>query len=259
MRQECAHPAIVHFYTWLLQGALRGGRRGGAKRSPAAALRPAARGPRSVLPDTRQRPAALVPMPTRSAHTRGHRHLLTPALLTPALLTPAGYRTNAPFTNHAIVAFLRRISDPAQLNLEPMLYQARCAGRAGPAVTRCGPLRTLVLPGRARGHTLVGRSPRACQLSSPPPPPSPPLVPHPQLSVLRLFEAVLSDAAIKRDPAHADLVALAKGVTRRMFERYARQKWRGARRVHARPHSRPTVSALLRRRRPYLQHGAWPL
>lgn len=34
-----------------------------------------------------------------------------------------GYRTNAPFTNHAILSFLRRIAEPRQLNLEPMLYQ----------------------------------------------------------------------------------------------------------------------------------------
>ena len=34
-----------------------------------------------------------------------------------------GYRTNAPFTNHSIVSLFRRIADPTQLNLEPMLYQ----------------------------------------------------------------------------------------------------------------------------------------
>ena len=41
----------------------------------------------------------------------------------PALPPPAGYRTNAAFTNHAIVSFFRRIAEPRQLNLEPMLYQ----------------------------------------------------------------------------------------------------------------------------------------
>lgn len=40
-----------------------------------------------------------------------------------------------------------------------------------------------------------------------------------QLSVLRLFETVLSDVAIRRNPDHADLLALAKDTTRRMFAR----------------------------------------
>lgn len=53
VRQECAQPVIVHFYSWLLQG----------------------------------------------------------------------YRSNAAFTNHAILSFFRRIAEPQQLNLEPMLYQ----------------------------------------------------------------------------------------------------------------------------------------
>jgi hypothetical protein len=53
VRQECAQPVIVHFYSWLLQG----------------------------------------------------------------------YRSNAAFTNHSILSFFRRIAEPQQLNLEPMLYQ----------------------------------------------------------------------------------------------------------------------------------------
>jgi hypothetical protein len=40
-----------------------------------------------------------------------------------------------------------------------------------------------------------------------------------QLSVLRLFETVLSDVAIRRNPDHADLLALAKDTTRHMFAR----------------------------------------
>jgi hypothetical protein len=40
-----------------------------------------------------------------------------------------------------------------------------------------------------------------------------------QLSVLRLFETVLSDVAIRRNPEHADLLALAKDTTRHMFAR----------------------------------------
>ncbi|PSC68202.1 calcium-translocating P-type PMCA-type [Micractinium conductrix] len=92
VRVECAHPAVLHFYSWLLQG----------------------------------------------------------------------YRTNAPFTNHAILSFFRRIADPHQLNLEPMLYQ---------------------------------------------------------LSVLRLFETILSDPVIKRSPDHQELLAFAKRTVRNMFER----------------------------------------
>ncbi|KAL4855933.1 Protein timeless [Chlorella vulgaris] len=92
VRQECAQPVIVHFYSWLLQG----------------------------------------------------------------------YRSNAAFTNHAILSFFRRIAEPQQLNLEPMLYQ---------------------------------------------------------LSVLRLFESMLSDLSIKLNPDFAELLAFAKGTVRSLFAR----------------------------------------
>lgn len=36
----------------------------------------------------------------------------------------AGYRTNSPLTNLALVGFLERLASPRRLNLEPMLYQA---------------------------------------------------------------------------------------------------------------------------------------
>jgi hypothetical protein len=39
-----------------------------------------------------------------------------------------GYRTNAPFTNHSIVSLFKRIANPTQLNLEPMLYQVGGCG-----------------------------------------------------------------------------------------------------------------------------------
>lgn len=35
----------------------------------------------------------------------------------------AGFATNGAFLNHCLVAYLRRIADPAGLDLEPMLYQ----------------------------------------------------------------------------------------------------------------------------------------
>ncbi|KAL4422339.1 hypothetical protein ABPG75_008536 [Micractinium tetrahymenae] len=92
IRAELAHPAVLHFYTWLLQG----------------------------------------------------------------------YRTNSSFTNHAVVSLFRRIAEPQQQNLEPMLWQ---------------------------------------------------------ISILRLFEAVLSDVSIKRSAAHADLLAFAKSTVRNMFAR----------------------------------------
>eukprot|EP00887_Chlorella_sp_A99_P001979 scaffold18.g1979.t1 len=72
------------------------------------------------------------------------------------------YKANAPFTNHAIVSFLRRIASPRQLDLEPMLWQ---------------------------------------------------------LSVLRLFHAIMSDPTVRKDPQHADLLALATRTTRNMFAR----------------------------------------
>lgn len=40
-----------------------------------------------------------------------------------------------------------------------------------------------------------------------------------QLSVLRLFEAILSDLVIKRNPDYAELIAFAKGTVRNMFAR----------------------------------------
>lgn len=40
-----------------------------------------------------------------------------------------------------------------------------------------------------------------------------------QLSVLRLFESILSDPSIQRAPQHADLLSLAKTTTRNMFAR----------------------------------------
>lgn len=39
--------------------------------------------------------------------------------------------------------------------------------------------------------------------------------------MLRLFEAILSDAAIRRDPEHQALISLAKATTRNMFARCA--------------------------------------
>lgn len=48
----------------------------------------------------------------------------------PSWLPSQGYRTNAPFTNHALLGLFRRLADPQQLNLEPMLYQVGgCSGR----------------------------------------------------------------------------------------------------------------------------------
>ncbi len=38
---------------------------------------------------------------------------------------PAGFASNGVFVNHCLVAFLRRIADPAGLDLEAMLYQVR--------------------------------------------------------------------------------------------------------------------------------------
>lgn len=45
----------------------------------------------------------------------------------------AGYAVNSSFLNHCIVAFLKRLSRPDSLNLEPMLYQV---GTASAASTR---------------------------------------------------------------------------------------------------------------------------
>ncbi len=71
-------------------------------------------GPASVDRDWCTRP--VVQVTGRS----GHLTLLScPYDSAPA----AGYRTNAAFTNHAIVSFFRRIAEPHQLTLEPMLYQ----------------------------------------------------------------------------------------------------------------------------------------
>lgn len=39
------------------------------------------------------------------------------------LVVPAAYNTNSDFLNHCIVSFLKRVSSPSGLNLEPMLYQ----------------------------------------------------------------------------------------------------------------------------------------
>jgi len=38
---------------------------------------------------------------------------------------PVGFASNGVFVNHCLVAFLRRIADPAGLDLEAMLYQVR--------------------------------------------------------------------------------------------------------------------------------------
>ncbi len=40
-----------------------------------------------------------------------------------------------------------------------------------------------------------------------------------QLSVLRLFEAILSDLAIMRNPDFAELITFARGTVRSMFAR----------------------------------------
>jgi hypothetical protein len=48
-----------------------------------------------------------------------------------------GYRTNAAFTNHAILAFFRRIAEPGQLGLEPMLYQVGALCTLWPCCACC--------------------------------------------------------------------------------------------------------------------------
>jgi timeless len=80
LRQELAHPAIVHFYAWLLQG----------------------------------------------------------------------YRTNSPFTNHALLGLFRRLADPQQLNLEPMLYQVGWGGVCMHGVSMHGGV-VMLLPGFGAG------------------------------------------------------------------------------------------------------------
>ncbi|GAB4821374.1 hypothetical protein N2152v2_008420 [Parachlorella kessleri] len=92
VKQECAFPVMVHFYSWLLQG----------------------------------------------------------------------YASNGPFTNHALLSFLSRIADPHGLNLEPMLYQ---------------------------------------------------------LSVLRVFHAILADSSLRKKPEFEPLLRFATRVVRNMFER----------------------------------------
>jgi hypothetical protein len=47
--------------------------------------------------------------------------------------------------------------------------------------------------------------------------PLPPL----QLSVLRLFEAMLSDVSIRRSAEHQPLLAFARGIVRNLFSRWA--------------------------------------
>ncbi|KFM27204.1 Timeless-like protein [Auxenochlorella protothecoides] len=94
IRQECAHPAMIHFVTWLL----------------------------------------------------------------------SGYRENSSFANHALVSFLERVSSPKSMNLEPMLYQ---------------------------------------------------------MSVLRLFHAILADPAARTVPSLKPALALATRVTRNLMARLA--------------------------------------
>ncbi|KAL3161372.1 hypothetical protein ABBQ32_010265 [Trebouxia sp. C0010 RCD-2024] len=75
-----------------------------------------------------------------------------------------GFATNGAFLNHCLVAYLRRISDPAGLDLEPMLYQ---------------------------------------------------------LSVLRVFQAVLSDKGFRKQEGAGEVIHLATHVTRNLFTRLA--------------------------------------
>jgi hypothetical protein len=63
---------------------------------------------------------------------------------------PQGYRTNSPFTNHALLGLFRRLADPQQLNLEPMLYQVGWGGVCMHGVSMHGGV-VMLLPGFGAG------------------------------------------------------------------------------------------------------------
>lgn len=107
-----------------------------------------------------------------------------------AAASPAGYKTNSWFLNHCITAFLKRVASPDGLNLEPMLYQV-CALRA----------RASFKPSSALD---LGFESGCCVL---------------QVSVLRVFEQILSDADFRRTPCSAQLVNFCTGLVQNLFTR----------------------------------------
>jgi len=160
---------------------------------------------------------------TRLLPARRHKDpACLPACL-PAFLQ--GYRTNSAFTNHSILSLLRRVANPRQLDLEPMLYQVGWGGYGVEAAgsVRCFPRR----PPCLRLLDAVGSSPALACFCPSHAHASPctclpgPARPPPQISILRLFEAMLSDLAIKRNPQFAELLDFAKHTTRNMFARWA--------------------------------------
>ena len=135
VRVECAHPAVLHFYSWLLQARARGGC---ACRANCCI---------STHKRTVEYPAHTFCASAKRASVVTNNSSI-PASFPPRL--PQGYRTNAPFTNHAILSFFRRIADPHQLNLEPMLYQARaCLAAVYTCADRC-----ITLGGTVGGQLL---------------------------------------------------------------------------------------------------------
>ena len=112
MRQELAFPAVVHFYSWLLQGT----RACDCVMSIHSQCPPChVRDPCSELPAWESDSSA----PTKCA----------------------GYASNGRHVNHYLVSFLGRIANAEDgLNLEPMLYQVRSSGRlvVDPCAARAG-------------------------------------------------------------------------------------------------------------------------
>ena len=108
IRQELAFPAVIHFYSWLLQG------------NPFCPCHCAAE--RAVCTDDDQwRLYACISVPLKVATDRQLVGSLE------CIYAFAGYSTNGQFLNHCLVTFLKRIADPEGINLEPMLWQASAA------------------------------------------------------------------------------------------------------------------------------------
>ena len=99
----------------------------------------------------------------------------------------AGYATNGRFMNHCLVAFLQRVADPSGINMEPMLYQVR---------SPCTWHHAACEDALHRPSILVG-----------------------QVSILRLFQQMLSDRTFRSYPGSSEVLGFAATIVRRVFDK----------------------------------------
>ncbi len=206
VRQELAFPAVVHFYSWLLQGA-------------------------------REDSSYLVHVHTHRARRASLMLCFSPPLQQESdahrLRVGAGYASNGRHVNHYLVSFLGRIANAEDgLNLEPMLYQVRSsyatptikflsnegvsfgdARESAPSSYRQQRAKAICATHDSANATFVSvhrSSPVIIWFAC-----------CAQASMLRVFLSIMNDAAyLKADPAAArELLTFARRILRSMFDR----------------------------------------